>query len=169
MPYFLGIVREKDFRNGRISPSFVLVAAPGSADAGIVEYNSLSLADRKKKKILFHYPYGNEKIIDYLSCARVAIKRHSNYKKRDSILLKGYLFYFSCNRKGKETGKAIFVKRIPSKKMTDPQITLSEAMKPDPRKTMTELLCGEPHVEALEESNVKPHFIQTKNKKETLK
>lgn len=121
MFYFLGIVLDADWNAGWIYPTYVLCKSQGTATtrSGLRVYKQdpLHQKDCAAYKVIVQHPYGNDKLIEYLSAYRTR-DHFQNYKKvqkknRKKFYPHGYLCYFTCNVYGEPLGRAILIKHIP--------------------------------------------------------
>ena len=122
--YFLGIVTDANMLEGIITPGYVLCKANGkSENRSGWRVTNLTLGPPKMMlpKLLVNSPTGHDEMIDFLSHFRTREHMHGDNNYTHEATKKYYphgaLFWFECNKYGDQTGHALFVKRVPGKRM----------------------------------------------------
>ena len=114
---FFGVVDSKDLKKGNIRPKYVLCKGKNPNSYQVTYEGSKD----KGSLILVTTPYGNEELIDYMSCAKVSINAGLGRKRQK--IVKGTLFLFECDVYGHSLGRALYIKDVPDRKnkLADPQ------------------------------------------------
>ena len=119
--YFLGIVTRENMNRGLIIPAYILCQHGGMSEkrSQWIVTKSYKPSGRYLPMVLVRTPYGHDDMCDFLNAYRTREYGSTNkkvpksYKKKYMVV--GGIFWFECDKYGRQTGPAIFVRKIPVK------------------------------------------------------
>lgn len=162
MYYFFAIVPESEFRKGNIEPVYTLYT--GKQGTGFKSNLIISRSGSRKTKLLVTSPVGNDVIVRFMSRYRTAYSGEETqiHGRNRKYYPKGALFMFECDRYGRRTGPALYIKDVPDLSVKT-NVSGKSIMNNNQQYSLIRALAGEPKMISYAPSGRTIHLSQPKD------